>query len=188
MDDSKIIDLYWNRSEKAISETDAKYGNYCFSIAYNILTNEQDAEESVSDTYWAAWNQIPPKRPQWLSVFLGKITRNISINCYKTRTACKRGSGEIALALEELEECIPGPCNLDQELETKELEEKIRCFLQTLSETNRIIFLKRYWALESIPEIAAEMCISLPKVKSCLHRTRVKLGHYFQEEGYYDCT
>lgn len=110
MDDTKIIELFWSRSEKAISETDAKYGKYCFSIAYNILANEQDAEESVSDTYWAAWNQIPPKRPQWLSVFLGKITRNISINRYKTRTAHKRGSGEIALALEELEECVSGSC------------------------------------------------------------------------------
>ena len=188
MDDSKIIDLYWNRSEKAISETDTKYGKYCFSIAYNILTNEQDAEESVNDTYWAAWNQIPPKRPQWLSVFLGKIIRNISINRYKARTARKRGSGEIELALEELEECIPGPCNLDQELEMKELEAKIRCFLQTISETNRIIFLKRYWALESVPQIAEEMCISLSKVKSCLHRTRGKLRHYLQKEGYYDRT
>lgn len=188
MDDRKIIELFWSRSEKAISETDAKYGKYCFSIAYNILANEQDAEESVSDTYWAAWNQIPPKRPQWLSVFLGKITRNISINRYKTRTAHKRGSGEIALALEELEECVSGSCDLQQEVERKELEAKIRCFLQTLSETNRIIFLKRYWALESIPQIAEEMCISLPKVKSCLHRTRVKLGHYLQEEGYYDYT
>ena len=106
MDDQEIIDLYFQRSENAISETASKYGGYCYSIAYNILTNNEDAEESVSDTYLAAWNAMPPRRPSILATFLGKITRRLSIDRWRSRNAYKRGGGEIILALEELEDCV----------------------------------------------------------------------------------
>ena len=113
MDDQKIVDLYWQRSEKAIEETDSKYGGYCFSIAYNVLANKEDAEESVSDTYMAAWNELPPHRPSILAAFLGKITRNISISRWRSRSAYKRGGGEIVLALEELDECVADSQNVE---------------------------------------------------------------------------
>lgn len=105
MEDTQIIDLYFARSEQAIAETDAKYGGFCFSIAYNILSNREDSEESVSDTYLAAWNTIPPRCPNFLSAFLGRITRHISIDRFRKRSAQKRGGGEIIIALEELENC-----------------------------------------------------------------------------------
>ena len=114
MDDSKIIDLYWQRSEQAIEETDQKYGKYCYRIAYNILTSKEDAEESVSDTYMTAWNTIPPRRPSVLATFLGKITRHLSIDRWRTRSAYKRGGGQIVLALDELEECIASNENVEQ--------------------------------------------------------------------------
>ena len=106
MDDHQIVELYWNRSEQAISQTDQKYGRYCYGIAYNILANQEDAEESVNDTYMAAWDAIPPRRPSVLATFLGKITRHISIDRWRSRSAYKRGGGQITVALEELEECI----------------------------------------------------------------------------------
>lgn len=108
MDDNAIIDLYFERSEAAITETDAKYGRYCFHIAENILNNFEDSEESVNDTYLAAWRTIPPKRPNRLAVYLGKMTRNISLDRWKRRNAAKRGGGEVPLALDELEECVTG--------------------------------------------------------------------------------
>ena len=112
MNDKSIIDLYFSRDEEAITQTDKKYGRYCYSIAYNILTNKDDAEESVSDTYMTAWRAIPPRRPSVLSTFLGKITRHISIDRWRERSASKRGGGEVTLALEELEDCVAGRQNV----------------------------------------------------------------------------
>ena len=108
MEDNAIIDLYWARSENAISQTAVKYGGYCYAIAYHILESPEDSEESVNDTYLAAWNTMPPKRPNVLSAFLGKITRYISLDRWKRRSASKRGGGQTTLALEELEECVSG--------------------------------------------------------------------------------
>lgn len=114
MEDSEILDLYFARSETAITQTDLKYGGYCYKIAYNILTNNEDAEESVSDTYMAAWKAIPPRRPAVLATFLGKITRRFSLNRWKSRNAYKRGGGEITLALEELDECVADSQNVER--------------------------------------------------------------------------
>ena len=108
MEDSQIVSLYWQRKERAIKETEAKYGRYCYRIAHNILEHRQDAEECVSDTYLAAWNAIPPHRPSILQTFLGKITRRISLNRWRWEQTQKRGAGQVPLALEELAECISG--------------------------------------------------------------------------------
>lgn len=182
MEDEKIIELFWNRSESAISETAQKYGNYCYSIAYNILTNNEDAEESVSDTFLAAWNTIPPKHPSVLAAFLGKLTRHISIDRWRMRNRQKRGGGEIVLALEELEECIPDSHTVEAVLEQKRLAAVFNGFLEHLPETERRVFLCRYWYLDPISRIADRCGFSESKVTSMLHRTRKKLRITLEKE------
>ena len=182
MDDQKIIDLYWSRSEAAITETDQKYGKYCYSIAYNILTNNEDAEESVSDTYMAAWKAMPPKRPSILATFLGKITRHLSIDCWRSRNRYKRGGGEIVLALEELEDCIAADQTVEKTYERKQLALVFNRFLESLPETERQVFLCRYWYLDSISVIANYYGFSDSKVTSMLHRTRKKLRAVLEQE------
>ena len=184
MDDKSIVDLYFSRSEEAISRTDQKYGRFCYSIAYNILTNKEDAEESVSDTYMTAWRAIPPRRPSVLSTFLGKITRHISIDRWRERSAYKRGGGEVILALEELEDCVAGLQNVEMEYERKELIRAYVKFLDALPITERRVFLCRYWYVESIETIADKFGFSQSKVKTMLHRTRTKLRKQLAEEGY----
>ena len=184
MDDKSIVDLYLNRNEEAITHTDEKYGRYCFCIAYNILTNREDAEESVSDTYMAAWNAIPPRRPSVLSTFLGKITRHISIDRWRARSAEKRGGGELPLALEELNDCIAGMQNVEMEYERKEISRAYLKFLDALPITERRVFLCRYWYVDSIEMIAERFGFSQSKVKTMLHRTRSKLRKQLAEEGY----
>lgn len=183
MEDQKIIDLYWQRSEQAIQETDSKYGGYCYSIAYNILTNREDSEESVSDTYLAAWRAMPPKRPGILSAFLGKITRHLSIDRWRRRTAEKRG-GEIVLALEELEDCISDGLSAEDAVQKKELTVFINRFLDALPETERNVFLCRYWYVDGVQDIADTLGFSVSKVNSMLHRTRQKLRRALEREGY----
>ena len=183
MDDQKIIDLYWSRSETAITETDQKYGKYCYSIAYNILTNNEDAEESVSDTYMAAWKSMPPKRPSILATFLGKITRHMSINRWRSRNRYKRGGGEIVLALEELEDCIAGDQTVEKAFERKQLSLVFNRFLDSLPETERQIFLCWYWYMDSISDIANYYDFSDSKVTSMLYRTRKKLRAVLEKEG-----
>ena len=183
MDDQEIIDLYFQRSENAISETASKYGGYCYSIAYNILTNNEDAEESVSDTYLAAWNAMPPRRPSILATFLGKITRRLSIDRWRSRNAYKRGGGEVALSLEELEECLPGGENPEKAFAKKELLRCINGFLETLPETERKVFVRRYWYLDSTQAIAQRFGFSQSKVTAMLHRIRGKLRKRLEKEG-----
>lgn len=183
MNDKSIVDLYFNRDEEAITQTDKKYGRYCYSIAYNILTNKEDAEESVSDTYMTAWRAIPPRRPSVLSTFLGKITRHISIDRWRERGAYKRGGGEVTLALEELEDCVAGLQNVEMEYERKELIRAYVKFLDTLPVTERRVFLCRYWYVDSIETIAEKFGFSQSKVKTMLHRTRAKLRKQLAEEG-----
>ena len=182
MDDQKIIDLYWSRSETAITETDQKYGKYCYSIAYNILTNNEDAEESVSDTYMAAWKAMPPKRPSILATFLGKITRHLSIDRWRSRNRYKRGGGEIVLALEELEDCITADQTVEKTYERKQLALVFNRFLESLPETERQVFLCRYWYLDSISVIASYYGFSDSKVTSMLHRSRKKLRAVLEQE------
>ena len=183
MEDEKIIELFWNRSESAISETAQKYGNYCYSIAYNILTNSEDAEESVSDTYMAAWKAMPPRRPSILATFLGKITRHLSIDRWRSRNRYKRGGGEIVLALEELEDCIADSQTVEMALERKQLAVVFNRFLDSLPEMDRRGFLCRYWYLDPIADIAGYYGFSVSKVTSMLHRTRKKLRTTLEKEG-----
>ena len=184
MDDKGIVDLSFSRKQDAISQTDKKYGRYCYSIAYNILTNKEDAEESVSDTYMTAWSTIPPRRPSVLSTFLGKITRQIAIDRWRERSASKRGGGEVTLALEELEECIAGHQNLEMEFERTELLRAYVKFLDTLPVTERRVFLCRYWYVDSIDSISEKFGFSQSKVKTMLYRTRKKLRKALWEEGF----
>jgi RNA polymerase sigma-70 factor (ECF subfamily) len=184
MDDIKIVQLYWNRDQTAITETATKYGNYCTSIAKNILGNEEDAEECVNDTYVSAWNSMPPHRPNVLSTFLGKITRNLSYNRYKHNNADKRGRGEISAVLDELSECISGKDNVEQEIEYKELVKTIDSFLDTVSPEKRSIFVCRYWYTDSISVIAKQFNMRENTVSMTLRRIRLKLQKYLKERGY----
>lgn len=184
MEDEKIVELYWQRSESAIAETQRKYGRYCFSIARNILPYREDAQECVNDTYLAAWNAIPPSKPNILSSFLGKLTRRISIDRWRNLSAGKRGGGTVALALDELAECIPGSSDPAAEVEAKELAQSIDRFLDTLPFTERKVFLMRYFELAGMKDIGAQLNISDSKVKSMLHRTRAKLRVHLEKEGY----
>ena len=183
MDDKAIVDLYWQRSENAISETAAKYGAYCYSIAYNILSNREDSEESVNDTYLAAWNCMPPKRPAFFSAFLGKMTRYISLDRWKQRSRLKRGGGELPLCLEELAGCLSGEETTEDKVIRKETIACINLFLDSLPETERRVFLCRYWYFDSTAGIAKRFGFSESKVLSMLHRTRGKLQRHLEKEG-----
>ena len=183
MDDNSIIDLYFDRSEAAITETDAKYGRYCFHIAENILNNFEDSEESVNDTYLAAWRTIPPKRPNRLAVYLGKMTRNISLDRWKRRNAAKRGGGEVPLALDELEECVTGMQSIETDYLQKEFAETVNSLLESLPETERKVFVCRYWYMDSVEEIAKRFDCSESKIASMLHRTRGKMRKMLEKEG-----
>ena len=183
MEDAAIVDLYWQRSDQAISETDRKYGKYCHTIAYNICANNEDAEECVNDTWFSAWNMMPDKRPSILSTFLGYITRNFALDRFKAKNAQKRGGGETPLALEELENCIPSLSNVEQRYEEKELEAAIDRFVSTLPRADRRMFIARYWFLAPISEISEKMGCSQSKTKMTLFRTRNKLRMYLEEEG-----
>ena len=183
MDDKTILDLYWQRSEQAIAETDTKYGAYCFCIANNILNNREDSQESVSDTYLAAWNSMPPKRPAILSAFLGKITRYISLDHWKKRSRLKRGGGEIDLCLEELGECVSGQESTEDKVIRRETISAINHFLDTLSETERKVFLCRYWYLESVKDIAKRFGLTSNRTSVMLRRVRQKLNTCLAKES-----
>ncbi|NLD50266.1 MAG: sigma-70 family RNA polymerase sigma factor [Clostridiaceae bacterium] len=182
MEDSHIVNLYFDRSEAAVSETAHKYGRYCYSISYNILHSHEDAEECVNDTYVRAWNSIPPNRPSRFSVFLGKITRNLSLNKYAKYTAKKRGSGQVQLILDELENFIPALSSVDQSVDDMILVEALNGFLASLSVETRKIFMRRYWYFSSIKEIAVDYGMSESKVKMTLLRTRNVLKEFLERE------
>ena len=182
MEDSQIVNLYFARDEQAIQETDSKYGSYCYSIAYNILTSQEDAEESVSDTYMAAWKAMPPRRPAILATFLGKITRHLSIDRWRSNNRQKRGGGEIIVALEELEECASECSSVEKAFERKQFAVVLNQFLDSLPETERRIFLCRYWYMDSVSTIAKYYGFSESKVTSMLYRTRGKLRTVLERE------
>ena len=183
MDDSQIVDLYWKRQDKAISETKKKYGRYLFSIAQHILMQQEDSEESVNDTYLGAWNSIPPHRPAVLSTYLGKITRRLALKKHRMNTAEKRGGTEAALSLDELADCIPSNHTIDEQLDNRELVSILNDFLAELSETQRKVFVCRYWYCDSIAEIAQRFARSESNVKMTLLRTREKLKLRSKKEG-----
>ncbi len=183
MEDKKIVDLYWLRSESAIQETKTKYGNYCHTIAYNILYSYEDSEECVNDTYLRAWNSMPQHRPSVLKTFLGKITRNLALNKYKALCAGKRNYGQVPLALDELQDCIPGGDNTANTVDDLALAEIFNRFLASLPEERRKIFMRRYWYLSSIKEIANEYSMGESKVKMSLMRSRNELKTLLEKEG-----
>ena len=182
MDDERIVDLYWKRDETAINETKAKYGNYCYSIAYNILKNYEDAEECENDTYLEAWRTIPPQKPKILSAYLGTITRRKSIDKWRRKTADKR-DGEIQLSLQEFEYYLSDDKSINDEIIAEEMAKKISEFLRTLPEKECNVFLRRYWYFDSITEICNRYGYGQSKVKMMLKRTREKLFSYLEKEG-----
>ncbi len=183
MNDEKILDLYFKRDEAAITATATTYGKYCHTIAYNILYNQEDAEECVNDTYLGAWNAIPPHRPSRLAAFLGKITRNLSINRYNKYNAKKRGQGQMEIALAELNDCIPDHNNVEKVCEMAELERTINTFLRNQPEDKRNIFIRRYWFLYSISEISKAYDMNENKVTTILFRMRNELKTHLEKEG-----
>jgi len=183
LDDAMIIDLYFNRNEKAVDETAKKYGNYCFTISKNILKNEGDAQECVNDTYLKAWNNIPPTKPSKLRIFLGRITRNLSLDRYKFNRTKKREGSEFELLLTELEECISGDLTVEEEVESNFVVQLINEWLLTQLPINRKIFVRRYWHAESIKDLVNIFQISDSKVKSILFRMRKNLKAHLGEEG-----
>lgn len=183
MRDTQILDLYWSREERAIEETQKMYGNYCYSIAWHILHTKEDSDECVNDTWLKAWNAIPPKRPERLGLFLGTITRNLSLDRWKEKHAMKRGNGEMMLALDELAECVPDRCSTEDAVEAADLERMLNEFLRTLPERDCNVFLRRYWYVEEYNEIAKRYGMKLNTVKTSLFRTRAKLREYLEREG-----
>ncbi len=184
MEDAEIINLYWSRQEKAISETDKKYGYYCNTIPFNILQNKEDAKECVNDTYWKTWNSIPPQKPHILKSYLGKITRNLSLNQYEKKKAKKRNY-TVEIALEELNECILSNNNIEIETNYIELVNTLNSFLSRLSQEKRKIFLERYWYLYSIKDISSKNKISENNAKVQLSRIRNDLKKHLEEGDLY---
>ena len=185
MDDGKIINLYIERSEDAIKETDIKYGGYCKIIANNIVGNVSDTEECVNDTYLKMWNTIPPTIPNVLKAYIGRITRNFALMKYRESTCAKRGGGEISLVIEEIEEFLPAVDSVDTVMESNLVLELVNKLLLTVPEENRKIFVRRYWYAQSVANIAKAMGITESKVKSVLFRIRNKLKEELAKEDIY---
>ena len=201
MEDAQIIELYWARDERAITETDGKYGSYCRAIAHRIVHSAEDTEECVNDTYLHTWNAIPPTRPDILKLYLARITRNLSFNRYKALHAAKRGGGEIDAALDELSECVAAAGTRgavltgastgdymdspqEQSLVAKELTQCINDFVKSLPERDAGLFLRRYFYTEGVREIAAASGLTENNVSVILNRTRKKLKEHLAAEGY----
>lgn len=184
MNDSQIIDLFFSRDERAIQELGNKYGGYCYKIAWNILNNNEDSEECVNDTWLSAWTYIPPRKPAVLSSFVGKITRGLAIDCLRKKYAAKRAdlhTVSIEQEVKEIDSLITDPVN--DVIAQKELERTINRFLQGLSETDRDIFLRRYWYLDSEQDIAKRHGRSVNAVKMNLYRSCKKLYKILKVEG-----
>lgn len=182
MDDEQIIKLYWERAENAIDETKKKYGRYCFYIAYQILCSNEDAEEIANDTYLKVWNTIPPNCPNPLKGYVGMISHQLAINRYDERTADKRGGGQFNLVLDELSECV-SDSSFDMG-ETLALQSALNKFLWSLPKKTRNIFVRRYWYVSSIAEIAEAYGMKESSVSVLMLRTRKKLKKFLQKEGF----
>lgn len=184
MEDEAILKLYFARDERAVQETERKYGRYCFMLADTILHNREDSEETVSDTWLKTWNAIPPKKPDVLKLFLAKITRNLAFTRWRGYSAQKRGGGELDLVLDELGQCVAAPGQVEDHLNGKELALTIRAFLDTLPEKEQNIFLRRYFFVEDSEEIARRYGMKRATVLRTLSRTREKLRAHLRKEGY----
>lgn len=183
MEDAQIIELYWARNEDAIKETDLAYGSRLHILADKIVCSHEDAEESVSDTYMKAWNTIPPQRPNYFFAYLAKICRFCAYGILDWRNAAKRNADVVTLS-EEMQQCIPDPTH-ERRIEGAEIGEALNRFLDSISQESRLIFMRRYWYTDSIHEIAARYNMTESKVKTQLHRTRIKLYSFLQKEGIY---
>ena len=184
MNDEMIVELYLKRNEVAIQETEKKYGNYLRTIAYNILSNIEDSKESVNDVLLNAWNSIPPQKPNILSTYLVKLTRRASIDIYRKRNREKRKASEYAISLSELEDCISEGNTTEQNVDLNLLAVEINTYLRTLSDEARNTFIGRYYFMDSIRDVASYYGMSESKVKSMLHRTRLGLKAYLEQEGF----
>jgi RNA polymerase sigma-70 factor (ECF subfamily) len=184
MEDREIIQLYWERNEQAIRESEHKYGLYCRSIACSILPSPQDAEETVSDTWLRAWNAMPPQKPGRLSAFLGRITRNLAFDRWRRQNAEKRGGGELSLVLEELAECVSGGGNAEDALEMRELGRALNGFIAALPRDKRVLFLGRYWYALPVNELAKRCGMTEGAAAAALRRLRIKLRKQLEEGGF----
>lgn len=184
MNDEEIVELYWQRHESAIAQTQRKYGPYLLQIANNILFDLEDSRESVNDTYLAAWNSIPPHRPQVLRAYLVKLVRNIAIDLYRKRNRDKRKDSQYALSLDELEGCVLCGNSTQEAVDEKLLAEAIGRYLRTLPRDSRVAFLGRYYYLDSLREVAGYCHMTESKLKSLLFRIRKGLREYLNKEGY----
>lgn len=184
MEDAEIVALYWARNEDAITQTKAKYGAYLNRVAYNILADLEDSQECVSDTLLAAWRSMPDNRPKNLRTYLGKITRQVSIDLYRRRNRMKRYASEYAISLEELGDSFTDGRTPETELEAKLLTEAVNCFLRTLPDEARNTFIGRYYFFDSLKDVAWYCGMSESKCKSLLYRTRQSLKSYLQKEGF----
>lgn len=184
MEDRHIVKLYWDRDENAIAQTDLKYGSYCRKIAFSILSDREDTEECVNDTWLQTWNSIPPKWPEVLRTYLGKICRNIAINLYEKLHAVKRGEGQTAACLEELSEVVGTGSQAEEQAQLSQLTESISRFLSGLDTRTRNMFVQRYWYMLPVREIAEDFGISESSTKMTLSRTREKLKKHLLKEGY----
>ena len=180
LDDEKIIELFFDRSEQAIKELDIKYGKFCRKLSYNILNNSQDTEECLNDAYLGMWSRVPPERPVPLLTYLCKLVRNCSLKLYHRKTAAKRNS-TYDIALHELDDCLSAADTVEAELETKELARIIEGFLDTLTVENRVIFMRRYWFSDSCKDIAERVGLTEKNVSVRLTRIRQKLKDYLIE-------
>ena len=185
MTDEKIVELYWNREESAITQTQEKYSHYLTKIAYNILFNMEDSLECVNDTYFYAWKSIPPHRPKILSTYLAKLTRRAAIDVLRKQNREKRIPSEYTSSLSELEECVSDSHDTGAGLDAEELGKAINGYLMTISEEARHLFIGRYFFLDSLKDVARYCGMSEAKAKSMLYRTRCGLKAYLEKEGYY---
>lgn len=183
MTDEQIIALYWQRDERAIAETQNRYGRYLQTVARGILADERTCEEVANDTYAKAWDCIPPQRPHPLKGFLARITRQLSINRLKENARQKRGGGQYDLALEELGQCVQA--SGEDLAEVTALRDGLNRFLRQLPQEKRRVFIRRYWYLDSVSQIAEQYGISESKVKSMLMRTREQLREFLKKEGFF---
>ncbi len=184
MNDNEIVQLYWERDERAISESSDKYGRYCTKIAENILSDHEDARECVNDTWLRAWDSMPPHRPSLLSAFLGKLTRNLSLDRYRMLHREKRGAHNMDLILDELEDCVSGADTPEDTALGNELKEAINAFLRSLPAQKRYLFISRYWSAETISGLAERFQMSENNVSVSLNRIRGSLRAYLNERGY----
>lgn len=182
MNDEQIIELYFRRDELAIAESEKSFGAYCRAIVRNVLHSPEDEDECLSDTWEAAWNAIPPARPEVLSAYLGAIARNIALKRLRTLSAAKRGGLASSVVLDELDTLIPDGHSIDERLEARELAEIIDAFLASLPVNERRVFLRRYWYFDSVTDISLRFGYGKSKVKMMLKRTRDKLREHLQKE------